>query len=124
MTAATIDKPGTPAHPAGWPGAVLGLAAGALLCWGVITQPQRGWTPPAQVPVQLGEQHYRLDTARLEWIEAFSRRHFSTGQADGAPSWKLSLTMDFAAHSTKLAAVCPNLPTGTIPWAASTAAWR
>jgi hypothetical protein len=83
MTAATIDKPGTPAHPAGWPGAVLGLAAGALLCWGVITQPQRGWTPPVQVPVQLGEQHYRLDATRLEWLEAFSRLHFSTGQADG-----------------------------------------
>jgi hypothetical protein len=83
MTAATIDNPGKPAQPAGWPGAVLGLVAAALLCWGVITQPQRGWTPPAQVPVQLGEQHYRLDAARLEWLEAFSRLHFSAGQADG-----------------------------------------
>jgi len=83
MTAATIDNPRTPAPAGAWRGAVLGLATGALLCWGVITQPQRDWTPPAQVPVQLGEQHYRLDAARLEWLEAFSRRHFSTGQADG-----------------------------------------
>ena len=83
MTAATIENSGTTAHPAAWPGAVLGLAAGALLCWGVITQPQRAWTPPVQVPVQLGEQHYRLDAARLAWIEAFSRLHFSAGQAHG-----------------------------------------
>lgn len=83
MTAARIEHSGTPGQAAAWPGAVLGLAAGALLCWLAVTQPQRGWTPPAQVPVQLGEQHYRLDTARLEWIEAFSRLHFSAGQADG-----------------------------------------
>ena len=83
MTAATIESTGAPAPAGAWAGAVLGLVAGALLCWLVITQPQRGWTPPAQVPVQLGEQHYRLDAARLEWIEAFSRLHFSAGQADG-----------------------------------------
>lgn len=55
------------------------VATGALLAL-VATQPQRSWLPPAQTPVVLEGEHYRLDAAQVDWLQAFTRLHFSEGQ--------------------------------------------
>jgi hypothetical protein len=63
--------------------AVLCMLVLGALCWLVYHQPQRAWTPPAQLELQVGSAHYRVEPSRLEWIEAFTRLHFSTGHMDG-----------------------------------------
>jgi hypothetical protein len=55
------------------------VATGALLAL-VATQPQHSWRPPAQTPVVLEGEHYRLDAAQVDWLQAFTRLHFSEGQ--------------------------------------------
>lgn len=54
------------------------LVAGAL-SWGVTHVPQRDWVPPPEVPITLGGEHYRVGPSELEWLEAYSERHFSEG---------------------------------------------
>lgn len=60
--------------------ALLWLAAAAALFALVANQPQHAWAPPAQTQVVLGGEHYRLDAAQVEWLQAFSRLHFSEGR--------------------------------------------
>lgn len=60
--------------------ALLWLVAAAALIGLVANQPQRAWSPPARTEVVLGGEHYRLDAAQVEWLQAFSRLHFSEGR--------------------------------------------
>jgi hypothetical protein len=60
--------------------ALLWLVAGGVLLALAASQPQRTWSPPPQTEVVLGGEHYRLDAAQVEWVQAFSRLHFSEGR--------------------------------------------
>lgn len=60
--------------------ALLWLAAAAALLTLVAGQPQRSWSPSPQAEVVLAGEHYRLDAAQFEWLQAFSRLHFSEGR--------------------------------------------
>src|SRR5690606_5843998 len=46
----------------------------------VVGQPQRAWSPPAHADVVLGGEHYRLDAQQLDWLQGFTRLHFSAGR--------------------------------------------
>ena len=59
---------------------MLWLVATAALFALAANQPQRAWSPPPQAEVVLGDAHYRLDAAQVEWLQAFSRLHFSAGR--------------------------------------------
>lgn len=61
--------------------ASLWLVATVALVAMAAYQPQRTWAPPAQTEIVLGDEHYRLDDAQLEWVRAFSTQHFSGGRA-------------------------------------------
>lgn len=60
--------------------ALLWLVATGVLLALVANQPQRAWSPPAQTDVVLGGEHYRLDAKRLDWLQGFTRLHFSEGR--------------------------------------------
>ncbi|NGX16164.1 hypothetical protein, partial [Wenzhouxiangella sp. XN24] len=57
---------------------LLALAILAVLVTGTL---QRGWTPGPRIHVQLGADHYRVESAEAESLEAFSRDYFNTGSA-------------------------------------------
>jgi hypothetical protein len=106
MTAHGVEQDNRPAAPTGLLAALCLVAAGAL-GWLVVDQPQRAWTPPAQVAMQLGDAHYRLDPARAGWIEALARLHFSAGQVDGRALLEAELD---AGLSAVFAEVSDRLP--------------
>jgi len=60
--------------------AVLWLVAAVALLAMAASQPQHRWSPPARTEVVLGGEHYRLDAGVVEWVQAFSRLHFSEGR--------------------------------------------
>lgn len=80
MTATSADR-----YPAPTASEPLWLLASvvvlAILAGLVSSTAQRDWTPAPQVSVQLGTEHYRVDAAGAESLEAFSRHYFSTGTA-------------------------------------------
>ncbi|HUG26611.1 hypothetical protein, partial [Piscinibacter sp.] len=60
--------------------ALLWLVATGVLLALVAVQPQRAWSPPAHTDVVLGGEHYRLDAQQLNWVQGFTRLHFSEGR--------------------------------------------
>jgi hypothetical protein len=60
--------------------ALLWLVATVALAALVAGQPQRDWSPPPQADVVLGGEHYRLDATQLDWLQGFTRLHFSEGR--------------------------------------------
>jgi hypothetical protein len=83
LTALAVESAG-PVRRGSRPGilAVLWLVATAALLVLVANQPQRPWAPPAQTEIVLGDEHYRLDAAQLEWVRTFSTMHFSGGRSE------------------------------------------
>jgi hypothetical protein len=80
LTALAVESAGfEPRASRPWLLALLWLAATSSLFALVAHQPQRAWVPGAQTEVVLGGEHYRLDLAQVEWLEAFSKLHFSEG---------------------------------------------
>jgi hypothetical protein len=57
---------------------VLLVAGGLLLA--VVQVPQREWRAEPEVPVRLGEEHYRVSPAELQALERFSAEHFEQGR--------------------------------------------
>jgi hypothetical protein len=101
MTALGVEHGRQPAASTGLLATLCLVAAGAL-GWLVIDQPQRAWTPPPQVAMQLGDTHYRLDPARAEWVEGFARLHFSEGQAGGRALLEAELDAGLRAVFTEV----------------------
>jgi len=80
MTAASADRipVGTGKDRLWLLASLLALAVLAVLVTGTT---QRGWTPGARIHVQLGADHYRVETAEAASLETFSRDYFATGAA-------------------------------------------